>query len=264
MHTIVDKVDPIQSQRLALPFYFLSDNHISSKIGKDQDTRRNDMLLLLEEIRTSKGTLFILGDFFDFWFDKNTYVPPTLLPVVEALKAIVQEGIEIHFIGGNHDFWIKGYLTDVVGIHFYPDALTFEWEGKQFYCHHGDQVVYDIRNYMLIRRFLRSQCAIFLLKILPIKWIYRLGEAISNYNRALNEIPDVPEILIQQMTDFLDSQLKGTYHYAFSGHVHAPIHEIKPEGQLALLGDWIHHRSYGFMDASGFKLLDRKKIPFST
>ena len=259
MHTTVDNVDPIQSQRLALPFYFLSDNHLSSKTGKDQDSRRNDMLLLLEEIRASKGTLFILGDFFDFWFDKNAYIHPVLLPIVQALQSIVQEGMEIHFIGGNHDYWIKGYLTDVVGVHFYSDALSFEWEGKTFYCHHGDHIVYDIRNYTLIRRFLRSEFAIFLLKLLPIKWIYALGEKISTYNRALHEIPDVPEILIQQMRDFLDSRLKESYHYAFSGHVHAPIHEIQPHGELALMGDWIHDLSYGFTDENGFKLLDTKE-----
>ena len=118
MNTSSYTISDLQSERLTLPFYFLSDTHISTKAGREQEERSRDMLALLAEVRERKGTLFILGDFFDFWFDKANYIPRPLQPVVAALRALRDAGIEIHYLGGNHDFWVEGYLTQELGINF--------------------------------------------------------------------------------------------------------------------------------------------------
>jgi len=249
-------VSDLQSERLTLPFYFLSDTHISTKADAEQDARLKDMLTLLEQILESKGTLFILGDFFDFWFDKANYVPHTFKPVVAALRELRSAGIEIHYLGGNHDFWVRGYLTRELGIHFYPDALQFNWNGKRIYCQHGDQVVYNNPQYPLIRQIMRMPLAISLLKCLPIRWTYGLGERVSHYNQNIPEIPRVSELLITKMHDFLKDRLDEGFDIALSGHVHAPHCETYDGKTLAVLGDWIHHRSYGLMDEKGFNLIE--------
>ncbi|MDD3095364.1 MAG: hypothetical protein PHD63_03895, partial [Candidatus Marinimicrobia bacterium] len=77
------------------PFYFLSDIHLSTRRGAAQDARREDLLKLLAEVRESRGTLFILGDFFDFWFDCRSYVPEALKPVVKGLSELRKNGINI-------------------------------------------------------------------------------------------------------------------------------------------------------------------------
>ena len=251
-------VSDLKSERLVLPFYFLSDTHISTKPGGNQETRMKDILALLEQIRESKGTLFILGDFFDFWFDKKNYIPHTLKPVVAALRSLRNANIEIHYLGGNHDYWIEGYLTRELGIHFYPDALQFNWDGNRIYCQHGDHVVYNNPQYPLIRQILRSPLAITLLKCLPIRWTYDLGERVSHYNQNIPEIPRVSELLIGKMHDFLKEKLDEGYDIALSGHVHAPHSETRDGKTLAVLGDWIHNRSYGLIDETGFKLIEIK------
>lgn len=217
------------------------------------------MLTLLDEIAKSGGTLFILGDFFDFWFDKNNYVPPVLEPVVDALKRLLEGGVEIHYIGGNHDYWIEGFLTRELGIRFYPDALGFEWEGKRFYCQHGDHIVYIGDQYPWIRKVLRDPLSIGLLKLLPIKWTYKLGEHVSHYNRNIPDIPHVSGLLVQKMKDHLEQKLQDGYDIALTGHVHEPYFKSGENGAIAILGDWIHHRSYGYMDENGFKLIRLKK-----
>lgn len=251
-------ISDIRSDNLALPFYFLSDNHLSTRSGEDQDKRIADVLSLLEEIRKSKGTLFILGDFFDFWFDKNNYVPPVLASVVNALRGLVSDGIEVHYIGGNHDYWIEGYLTRETGIRFYPDAVGFTWQGKRIYCQHGDHAVYIGEHYPYVRRVIRDPLSIGLLKILPIRWTYKLGERVSHYNKSIPDIPRVTEQLILQMRDVLNEKLEEGFDLALSGHVHAPYYEKRGDKVLAIIGDWIHHRSYGFMDDEGFKLIKHK------
>lgn len=214
------------------------------------------MLVLLEEIRQSGGTLFILGDFFDFWFDKGNYVPPALNGIVDALQRIIEQGMEIHYIAGNHDYWIEGYLTRKLGLRFYPDALRFNWAGKEVFCLHGDHIVNDIERYHLIRRMLRHPLAIGLLKCLPAGWIYKLGERVSQYNKYTPNPPETPDFMISNMKAYLESMLAKGYDLAVSGHVHLPRLESVGQKQIAILGDWIFHRSYGVMDENGFRLIN--------
>ena len=258
MNTSSYIISDLQSERLTLPFYFLSDNHISTKIDTDQSIRIEEMLKLLEEIRESNGTLFILGDFFDFWFDKNKYIPPILKPIINAFKDIRNKGMEIHYIGGNHDYWIEGFLTEELGVKFYPDALQFSWEDKKIFCQHGDNVIYGSPQYPYFRAFIHSPGAVKLLKLLPIRLIYTLGERVSHYNRNIPEISRVSEFLVSKMCNFLIEKLDNGYHLALTGHVHAPLCKEHNKKTYAILGDWIHHRTYGYMDESGFKLIEIK------
>ena len=214
------------------------------------------MLELLEADRKSKGTLFILGDFFDFWFDKNDHIPHSLEPVIDALKAIIDDGIEIHYVGGNHDFWVEGYLTKHVGIRFYPDALQFETDGKKVYCEHGDHSVYPNEQYPWIRKLIRDPLAIALLKLLPINWTYKLGESVSHYNQDIPDTSAMSRFLVNKMRDYLKSKLNDGYDIAISGHVHSPFIDTIEGKTLAILGDWIGSRSYGYMDEGSFRLIN--------
>ena len=248
------KISAICSERLAFPFYFISDIHLSTYSGIEQDKRLKYIMILLEEIRESKGTLFILGDFFDFWFDKNNYVPSKLKPVIELLSKIIKEGIEIHYIAGNHDYWIKGYLTKEIGIRFYKDALDLDYCNKKIFLQHGDGIVFESKIYPVARKVMRSCVAIAILKILPVKWIYKLGEKISHYNNEHDEIPMVYDSYVSQMSKFLLSKNSEAYDLAISGHVHYPLEEENEGKKAVILGDWINHWTYGVMDESGFEL----------
>ncbi|MDZ7796660.1 MAG: metallophosphoesterase [Candidatus Marinimicrobia bacterium] len=100
-----------QVEGITPPFYFFSDTHISSRQGEAQKRRMEKLLQHLEKIKETGGTLFILGDFFDFWFDCRNYIPEAFKPLIDMLSALRKKGIEIHYVGGNHDYWVRGYLT---------------------------------------------------------------------------------------------------------------------------------------------------------
>ncbi len=245
------------SDTLTPPFYFFSDNHLSSQNGPEQRERLRDMLACLAAIRDSGGTLFILGDFFDFWFDHRDYVPPALEPAVAALRSLREHGVTVHYIGGNHDYWVEGYLTREAGIRFHPGPIEFDFGGTRFFCLHGDEVIYRHAVYPLIRRILRAPLAIALLKCLPPAAIYALGERISKYNQRVDQIPAAPEAMIAKLRAFLRDKLREGYGIAISGHVHKSDLIRWETGTTVILGDWIHGRRYGRWDEeSGFRLID--------
>jgi UDP-2,3-diacylglucosamine pyrophosphatase LpxH len=102
---------------------------------------------------------------------------------------------------------------------------------------------------------MRSFWAISLLKLLPIRFNYYLGEKVSRYNRKHDGILAASEEDILSMKNYLWEKTKQGFDIALAGHVHLPLKESKGNKEIAILGDWIHHRTYGYMDEKGFKLL---------
>lgn len=236
------------------PFYFISDTHISTVTGTEQDERRKKVCHILDHISKTGGTLFILGDFFDFCFSCRKYIHPHLQEFTDSLRSLSDKGIAIHYISGNHDYWIRGSLCDYSHIHFYPDELSFTHKGQSFYCTHGDKQVYKKNIYPLARRIMRSRIAIFLLSCLPCRWIYALGEKISSYNRPYAQIKPIENTYISAMQSFLRSKLENGSDIALSGHVHFPYIKQQDGKTIAILGDWIHYSRLGIWEKGTFRL----------
>ena len=60
---------------LELPIYFISDSHFSMEKSDSEKNRREKLFSFFDKIESTKGTLIIGGDFFDFWFDYKYVVP---------------------------------------------------------------------------------------------------------------------------------------------------------------------------------------------
>ena len=49
--------------------YFLSDVHLRIQLDEVERERRRELFLLLDKVKTEKATLFIVGDWFDFYVE---------------------------------------------------------------------------------------------------------------------------------------------------------------------------------------------------
>ena len=232
-----------EKSSLKLPFYFISDTHISTILSENEIEKRRNLFLLFEKILETKGTLFILGDFFDFWFDCGNYTHKNLVGIVEYLKKIKQAGVQIHCIAGNHDYWIKGLLTKQIGINFYPDKIEFIHNNSKFLFMHGDGLLKRDAGYRLLKKVLRSRIAINLFKILPASLIYKIGEKVSRVNkRYINPVDNTKDI--DEMMDYLKEKNNEGFDIAIMGHIHYPKCKKSNNKYSIILGDWINHKSY--------------------
>lgn len=247
-----------KNSSLKSPFYFISDTHISTILSKQEIEKRKDLFSLFEKIIKTKGTLFLLGDFFDFWFDCNNFIHNNLEEIVEYLKKIKKAGIEIHFIGGNHDYWIKGFLTKNIGLNFYPDKIEFIHNDNKFLLMHGDGLLKRDNGYRLLKKMLRSKIVISLFKILPASLIYKIGEKVSSitfrYNNSTVKLEDVDE-----MIGFMKKKNSADYNIVMMGHIHYPKLSKTNDNYSIILGDWITHRSYAVWDGKKISHLEWKK-----
>ena len=87
--------------------------------------RREKLFSFFDKIESTKGTLIIGGDFFDFWFDYKGYVPFEYLDIFERLKNLKNNGIDIYYVLGNHDYWDFGYLSRTTNIIFHKTDSSF-------------------------------------------------------------------------------------------------------------------------------------------
>ncbi len=225
---------------LALPFYFISDVHLSLNNSQFEKRKQKNICAFFDQIKNSGGTLFILGDFFDFWFDFGENYPSQFQPLIEKLAELRREKIPIHYVAGNHDYWIEGFLTKNLGIIPYGDSIDFKSQGRSFFLTHGDGLLQNDHGYRMLKKVLRSRLAIFLFGLLGKQIVYHIASLVSQ-----SENPYTVEKLSRmqehadEMSQFLRKVWKKGYDIAIMGHIHQPT-LIKEDGRYALiLGDWV-------------------------
>ena len=91
---------------MQLPIYFFGDNHFSPTSSLSNERKIKKMEEFIHVIEKSKGSIFIMGDFFDYYFEYKKNNPNYFEKIFLLLEKIKSKGIEIYFIAGNHDFWI--------------------------------------------------------------------------------------------------------------------------------------------------------------
>ncbi|RYF89031.1 MAG: UDP-2,3-diacylglucosamine diphosphatase, partial [Chitinophagaceae bacterium] len=112
--------------------YFLSDFHLGAPDHAGSLAREKKIVSFLEEIRQDAATIFIVGDMFDFWYEYRKVVPKGHVRLLGKLAEITDSGIPVHFFVGNHDMWMKDYLTRELNIPIYFEPREFRFNNKEF------------------------------------------------------------------------------------------------------------------------------------
>jgi len=242
---------------------FLSDTHLR------QDTAENYRLLLqffhdLQQdirIQAEAGTetsstpassgrpidaLYLMGDFFDFWFGKGDRYYPGFDRIIQSLREMKALGVQIHLFEGNHDFFLDDFFAERLGLRVYQDDASIDLDGHRIYVAHGDLVDRTNRGYLLLRKILRSRLIYFLQEILPSCLLWRIALVFSNTSKAMWS--RTGKRLTDKMCRFALEICAEGYDGVILGHSHYPlVWEFSISGErkvLVTLGDWLSHRSY--------------------
>ena len=87
---------------------FLSDVHLRDSVG----VKSKLVIRFLQEVASTFEHIYILGDLFDIWPGTNAHLVQTFRPVIQVLKGLVEDGHQIHYIEGNHDFRL-GHISPI-------------------------------------------------------------------------------------------------------------------------------------------------------
>ena len=242
--------------------YFASDQHFGAPTKEASFTREQKFAAWLFEIKNDASALFLLGDLFDFWFDYKTVVPKGFVRVLGKLAELRDAGIPIYFFVGNHDLWMKNYLTEELQIPIYHEPKEFTINNKLFLIGHGDGLGPGDKGYKRMKK-------VFTFPLF--QWMYRwlhpdIGVKLAQYLSVKNKIisGDDDAKFLGEENEWLamySRQKLETKHYDYFifGHRHLPLEiKLSKNSSYYNLGDWIKYYTYGVFDTE-FKLEEFKK-----
>ncbi len=190
--------------------------------------------------------LYILGDFFDFWFSEGTSIYPEFRDVVEALAELKERGIRVHLCEGNHDFFLADYFARHLGLEVIRDWATINLDGRRVLISHGDTVDGRNKKYLLLRKVLRSSFFYRLQRVMPVALLWSVARVSSHLSKELTE--ETADALALKMRLFARRKFRDDFDAVILGHTHHHlVEECNVNGSkktLALLGDWVRHYSY--------------------
>ncbi len=231
---------------------FLSDAHL---INDDCDSYR-DLLRFLDFPEGHIDNLFILGDFFDFWFCRDSRIYPPFMAMIEKLLALKNRGIRISICEGNHDFFLGDYFTRLHGIPVFTEWADLKLDDRRFLISHGDTVDRTNKKYLFLRKLLRSGLFCRLQGCIPPFILWEIARVSSTMSKELSS--DSADLLAEKMEYFSAKKLQEGYDAVILGHCHKPsLKEYMIEGRrkiFATPGEWRKDRSYLYYEDGHFTL----------
>jgi UDP-2,3-diacylglucosamine hydrolase len=120
----------------------------------------------LDTVPQPGDELVVNGDLFDFWFEYGSAVPRRHLGTVMKLAGLVQRGIPVTFLGGNHDRWGGDFLRRDMGIGYHRGAAELVLAGRRALVVHGDGLTEQHWSGALLHWLLRQPVTIALFRLL--------------------------------------------------------------------------------------------------
>ncbi len=225
-----------------IPVYFISDAHLGLFI-KGCSAREEHLISFLRAVVAKGKILFIVGDLFDFWVEYRFAIRPEYFPVLYELKRLVDNGLEVHYLAGNHDFMLGGFLEKAIGIHIHLDHYNTQLQGKKIHLFHGDGLIRHDVGYRILKKILRNPINQKLFKLLPPGLGVPLGSFCSGSSRKMTS-KFLTEGVLEEYRRHAQQFLQNGSDIVVFAHTHRP--EIRRyDGKIYCnSGEWI--RQYTF------------------
>lgn len=246
-----------------LPYLIVSDIHLGAVPASTERAFRD----FLASAATRASGLLINGDLFDFWFEYRSVIPRVHYRVLGALRDLVEAGVPVSFVGGNHDAWGGSFLRDEIGLELLPDRVETVIGGLRTLVVHGDGVGAGDRGYRVLRRFIRHPVIVRSFRALHPDWgswiagrVSTTEEKAAGADAARSRAGQIREWAVETLRARPDLQL------IVAGHAHYPeVVEVEPGRIYANAGDWIHNFSYLALPGDGAppRLLTWPALPAS-
>ena len=213
----------------------ISDIHLATHACKPKK-----VLKYLKSIQPK--TLVLNGDIIDSWRFSRNYFPKPQLKIIRQLIKMMEKGVQVFYITGNHDEFLRKFSQAQIGNLRIVNQLILDLDGSKTWIFHGD---------------------IFDRVIHQTKWLAKLGAAIYGMLTILNQHINrfliwigKPEIIIYKsikkytvrekinLSSFElaigNAAVKQGYQTVICGHTHIP-----KEKQLSILGETVNYMNCG-------------------
>ena len=232
-----------------------SDAHLGA-VPPRQEER---FLAFLEAVPGRADELVLAGDVFDFWFEWRHAVQGEHFPVLRRLADVVDAGVRVRLVGGNHDAWGGAFLEDRVGVELVEGPVITEVGGRRTFLAHGDGLAGGDWGYRILKRVIRSRAARTLFRLLHPDLALPLVRRISGTDEEVEASGETAGVRgrAQALSAHADEVLRRRpeVELVVLGHAHRPeIREVEPGRHYLNAGDLIRSCTYGVVSPGGVEL----------
>jgi UDP-2,3-diacylglucosamine hydrolase len=226
----------------SLDVRIVADTHFHDPAGAGEPERRDRFIRFLDELPVS-SELFLLGDIFDFYFEYRSVVSRRYVDILAAIRRTTLRGIPVHFLGGNHDYWVGNHFASDLGVIIHEREILIEVQGRRLLLAHGDLVMPRDYGYKMLKSIIRNRAVITLAKAIHPDALDAIASGVSQGSRTYFHV--VQEKRAKAVTAHAWDRFFTRGNDAFvMGHVHYPLHETRDGKEFVILGDWIDHYTY--------------------
>jgi UDP-2,3-diacylglucosamine hydrolase len=222
--------------------YFVSDTHFGSGSQQAQADRRRRFLAWLDSL-TDASHLYLLGDLFDFWLDYPNFMPKTHLEVLDGLRRLRDRGVELAFVGGNHDMWCARYLQATLGVRSLLPNSVAEHQGVRVRMNHGDGLLTGDLAYKAFRAAVRNPATVLLARALHPELVHWMAARLSHASRRKKR-HGVAQLRLA-VDRYGHQHDHSDVDYLAVGHLHVPLSIPFAGWTFVCLGDWVEHHTAG-------------------
>jgi len=239
------------------PFLVVSDLHLGAVPRSTEQAFRE----FLDYAGREASGLLINGDLFDVWLASRHFVVRDHIRVLAAIADVVESGVPVYFVGGNHDALEFGgeLLRDDLGVTLLDEPARLTLGAFDALVIHGDGVEVAAPRYRKRHPILRSQA--FRWATQRLVHLDRIYERVANWSgtrrvverhlRGESTGPKPFASLIEQWARDAIRQ-DPAVEIVLAGHSHLPaLIEVESGRYYVNSGDWISHMTYAVLPANG-------------
>ncbi|MEX2048989.1 MAG: UDP-2,3-diacylglucosamine diphosphatase [Gemmatimonadota bacterium] len=231
----------------AKPVLVASDAHL----GGAPPEQERAFLAWLERAGEVASWIILNGDLFDFWFEYRAGPTRGHEDVLGALRSIVDAGVPVTLMGGNHDWWGGTHLREEVGVEFLQDPVVRDIAGRRTLLAHGDGLGRGDVGYRVLKRVLRGRATRLAFGALTPSVGDALASRVSRTGRKWDEWGEHQEARSRALARWAEARLgaEPELEMVILGHTHCPLLVGAGPGRWYLnTGDWVRHRSYARLE----------------
>ncbi|HEY4129396.1 MAG TPA: UDP-2,3-diacylglucosamine diphosphatase [Gemmatimonadaceae bacterium] len=232
------------------PFLVVSDLHL----GAVPKATERAFVEFLRYAAESASGLLINGDLFDVWIASRHFVVRDHVRVLAAIADVVDAGLPVYFVGGNHDALEFGgeLLRDDLGVVILEEPAQLTVGTLRALVIHGDGVGRSTVSYKKRHPILRSRWFRWIVqRMVHVDRIYdavarwsATKRMVARHAAGLDTGPKPAAPLIEAWArEALERN--ADVDVVFAGHSHLPADvEVAPGKYYINSGDWISHMTY--------------------
>ena len=211
---------------------FISDLHIRNSEDLGASFFRH---FVNSEETQCADAIFLLGDIFDLCIGNHRQYLKKYQFFFDSLRKLAEQGKEIYFFEGNHDFHLANVFKKAdLNVNYLKHGKEFEFSGKRVFICHGYEVDFYNKYFKRWYRIYSSWWfSFFVSYLLPFKMIEYLGDKASKNSKKRGRKTFDKKVMEKKYIDGAMALLsEKNVDGVVSGHTHILSNHIFDDGKF--------------------------------